>query len=393
MTTQMDTPEERIAAVQELAESIAGPAATAVDKEARFPREAFDAIRRARLLSAYVPTAMGGYGSSVSELGAMCEALSQHCAATGMIFAMHQVQVACLVRHGVAIPYFRSYLQSLVAEQRLIASVTSEAGVGGSVRTSISPIVREGGRCSIKKDGTVVSYGEDADDLLITVRRAPDAPASDQALVFLRKAECALERTGSWDTFGMRGTCSPGYIVSASFPEEQIVPSPFADILAHTMVPFAHILWSSGWLGIATDAVGRARAFVRSVARQMPGTIPPQAARLSEVATQLQLMRVQIRDFARRYDELLARPDDGASELSSFGFAIELNNLKISSSRLVADIVLAALRICGMAGYRNDGRYSLTRQLRDAHSAALMIGNECIHATNATLHLMHKGGG
>ena len=57
---------------------------------------------------------------------------------------------------------------------------------------------------------------------------------------------------------------------------------------------------------------------------------------------------------------------------------------------LVADIVTACLRICGMSGYRNDGKYSVTRHLRDAHSAALMIGNERIHASNAALHLVHK---
>ena len=32
----------------------------------------------------------------------------------------------------------------------------------------------------------------------------------------------------------------------------------------------------------------------------------------------------------------------------------------------------------------------MTRQLRDAHSAALMIGNDRILATNGTLHLVHR---
>jgi acyl-CoA dehydrogenase len=43
-----------------------------------------------------------------------------------------------------------------------------------------------------------------------------------------------------------------------------------------------------------------------------------------------------------------------------------------------------------MAGYRTDGTLSLSRHLRDAHSARLMINNDRILATNAALVLVHK---
>jgi acyl-CoA dehydrogenase len=198
-----------------------------------------------------------------------------------------------------------------------------------------------------------------------------------------------MQIISTWDAMGMRGTCSPGYIVNSRFGEDQIVPAAFADINARTMVPWAHILWASGWLGIATDAVARARAFVRETGRKM-GTTPPTAARLSEVSTLLQLMRVQVRERAKHYDEVLARPDGGVGELSSVAFAVQLNHLKLSASELVAEICTQALRITGTTGYRNDSPFSVARNLRDAHSAALMIGNERIHAGNGTMHLMYR---
>lgn len=390
-TSALGTADERIAVVRDIATRVARPAAPLVDREARFPREAIDALKEAKMLSVYVPTDLGGLGANVGELAAMCELLGAECASAAMVFAMHQIQVACLVRHGSATRFFGDYLAEAAREQRLIASVTSEAGVGGSVRTSISPIVREDGACSLRKDGTVVSYGESADDLLITVRRAPDSPASDQALVLARKAQCTMEKTGTWDTFGMRGTCSPGYVITARFGEEQIVPAPFADISSQTMLPFAHVLWGSCWLGIATDALARARAYVRSVARQMPGHTPPSALRLSEASTQLQTMRALVHDAAHRFDAILAA--GAREELSSVGFAIAMNDLKIAASQMVVDIVTRALRICGTAGYRNDHRFSVTRHLRDAHSAALMIGNDRIHSANGALHLVYKDEG
>jgi acyl-CoA dehydrogenase len=277
-----------------------------------------------------------------------------------------------------------------VRDQRLIASVTSEAGVGGSVRTSICNIEMDGSECTVRKDGTVVSYGENADDFLMTVRRTSESAASDQAMVLVTKSQCQMEITSTWDAMGMRGTCSPGYVITARFSPEQIVPAPFADINALTMVPWAHILWSSGWLGIATDAVARARAFVRDTAKKMGGGTPPTVSRLSEVSALLQLMRVQVRERAQHYQQLLEAPDGGAEALSTVSFAVQLNHLKLNASELVAEICTKALRITGTTGYRNDSIYSVTRHLRDAHSAALMIGNERIHAANGALHLMFK---
>jgi acyl-CoA dehydrogenase len=380
----------RIDTVRLIAREIAGPAASGVDRDARFPSEALDALRRARLLSALVPEALGGFGSGIEELSQMCRLLGESCASAAMVFAMHQIQVACLVRHGAGSPFMQRYLRELVERQLLIASVTTEAGVGGSTRTSISPIERDGAACRLRKDGSVVSYCEAADDLLITVRRSPDAATSDQALVLAHKSQCIIDKTGTWDSFGMRGTCSPGYVITATFPEEQIVPAAFADISSHTMVPFAHVLWSSCWLGIAEDAVARARSFVRHLARQTPGVTPPAAARLAEASASLYTMRALVGDMIGRYGRALAQPDGGAAELSSIAFAIVVNDLKLSTSRLVVDVVMLALRVCGVAGYRNDSPYSVTRHLRDAHSAALMISNDRIAAANGALHLVHK---
>ena len=384
------TPEAqaRIDLVRRIAVDVAGPAAKSVDQDARYPREAMEALKREKLLSAYVPVSMGGFGASIMELGYMCEALGQRCASAAMVFAMHQIQVACMVRHGTT-PFFQNYLKELVRDQRVIASVTSEAGVGGSVRTSICPIERDGDQCTIRKEGTVVSYCDDADDLLITVRRNAEAASNDQALVLVHKSQCDFQVVNTWDAMGMRGTCSLGYVVNARFGEEQIVPAAFGEINSLTMVPWAHILWGSAWLGIATDAVARARAFVKDTGRKM-GTTPPTATRLSEVSTLLQLMRVQVRDRAKYYNHLVSQTDGGLGELASVDFAVQSNHLKLSASELVAEICTQALRITGTTGYRNDSPYSVTRNLRDAHSAALMIGNERIHAGNGTLHMMYK---
>lgn len=377
-----------IDAVRRIGQDIAALHAEAVDREARFPTEAIEALRQERLLGAFVPAELGGLGCSFGELSSMCQALGQGCASAAMIFAMHNIQVGCIVRHAAGDPCLTRYLRELAGQQLLIASVTSEAGVGGSLRTSVAAVERDGDRCRLRKQATTVSYGLAADDLLVTCRRDPDAAAGDQVLVLLRRADRQLEQTGEWDTLGMRGTCSPPFMVTATFPAEQVLPVPFADIASQTMVPFSHLLWSSCWLGIATDAILRARGFVQAEARRRPGTTPPTASRLAEAVELLHRMRTNVEGMVREYEVLMdADPD----VLASIGYALRINNLKLASSQSVGEIAGRALAICGMAGYKSSGKYSIGRHLRDALSAPLMIGNDRILATNAALLLVHKG--
>jgi acyl-CoA dehydrogenase len=378
-----------VEAVRRIASEVAAPAADSVDREGRFPDEAVAALKKGHFMSALAPKSLGGLGCGMVELAAMCQALGEHCASAAMVFAMHQIQVACIVRHGMSQAFFRAYVAELIERQQVIASVTSEVGIGGEMRTSLCAVEPRGDRFGLVKDASTISYGAQADDLLVTARRAPDAPSSDQVLVLVRKAEYSLEKKGEWDSLGMRGTCSPPFKMTSEGHGDQILAPPFADIASHTMVPFSHILWASCWLGIATAAVTRARAFVRVQARAKPGTTPPTALRLAEVVSTLQSMKANV-DHVTAECEALMTSQEGTDALSSIAFALKMNNLKVSSSQLVVQIVQQALLICGILGYKNDTKFAVGRHLRDAHSAALMVGNDRIYATNASMLLVLK---
>src|SRR5271168_3392786 len=67
--------------------------ADSVDREARFPTEAFASARAQRLLGVMVPAELGGEGGSISDVVDVCYMLGRACSSTGMIFAMHQIMV------------------------------------------------------------------------------------------------------------------------------------------------------------------------------------------------------------------------------------------------------------------------------------------------------------
>jgi acyl-CoA dehydrogenase len=360
--------------------------ADAVDKNSAFPEEAVNAMKAERLLSIQIPAELGGEGASTAEIAELCSIIGQSCASSAMIFAMHHIKLSSLVEHGVASPWHRDFMRKVVSEQLLLGSATTEGGIGGNLRNSICAIEVEDGTCRLTKDATVISYGARADAILITSRAHRDAASTDQVMTAFLKDQYSLVKTQEWDTLGMRGTCSEGFLFTGEAPAEQIFPKPFAEIAAQSMLANSHILWSGVWYGIAVDAVHRAQAFVRGAAKKTPGVVPPGAIRLAEVSNLLQMMKSNVVAAIKAYQE--AKQDE--EKLSSVAFAVAMNNVKIASSETILTIINHAMLICGIMGYKNGTPFSLGRHLRDAHSAQLMISNDRILGNTSNMLLIHR---
>lgn len=356
-----------------------------VDAKGRFPAEAMASIKQQRLLSMMIAPELGGGGADLGQVAQVCATLSKACASSGMIFAMHQIKLSSLITHGDN-DWHRGFQKRISSDQLLLASATTETGIGGDLRNSICAVEVEGAQARLRKDATVISYAEDADAILLTARKNPDAPSSDQVMVAVLKDQYTLKKTTEWNTLGMRGTRSEGFIFEGSFPAVQILPKPFAEIAAQSMLANCHILWSSIWLGIANGAVAKAQAFVKAEVRKKPDSRPPGMLRLAEVSNMLHLMRATILEAI----ESFRAAKDDADKLNSVAFGIAMNNVKLASSRMLVEVVNHAMLICGIAGYRNDTPYSLGRYLRDAHSAPLMISNDRIFLNQGNMLLMSK---
>lgn len=374
-----------------IAADVAQKHADEVDRQARFPEETVAALRRARLLSAAVPVALGGAGCTLTELGQLCAVIGGACGSSGMVLAMHTIQVACLVRHGADQPHFTEFLRQLCEHQWLLASMTSEVGTFGDTRSSICALEPlDNGRFRLGKNATTGSYCAHADAFLITCRSHAGAASGDQRLVLVRRADAQLVQTGTWDTLGMRGTCSPPFRVDVEGDLADVLPDPFAEIAAQTMVPHSHVLWSALWTGIAADAVARAAASVRAHARRLPGTPPPTARALADVTTDLQVMRHHWLGVAGEFDALEACKPPARTPLMGMSWSLRLNHLKVYASETAPRVIHQALQIIGIPAYKNDSPLTLGRHYRDALSAALMISNERIQTSSAAMLMVVK---
>ena len=164
-------------------------------------------------------------------------------------------------------PYYQRYVAELVEKQPLIASATSEVGIGGEMRTSKCAVIARRKRRLQARQGLL-------DHL---VRRAgrrhlvPGAPRAGRRRPTIRSSS-SCESPSARSRRRARGTRSAcaaraarrscwsreARSIRSSRRRSRTWPR-------ETQVPFSHVLWSNVWLGIATSA-RRPRARVRAAA-------------------------------------------------------------------------------------------------------------------------------
>lgn len=350
---------------------VAAEHAADVDRAAVFPADALRAVADGGLLAAVVPVALGGRGADTTTLVSIATELARGCGSSAMIWAMHQLQLACVIRHGGAdAPGVAAVLSSVVAGDLLLASVTSERGIGGDIRRSRAPVRADGRHRTLTKEAATVSYGAQAGAFLVTARRDAGAADDDQVAVVVRRDQVELTPRGRWNPMGMRGTCSPAFDVLARFDQGHVLPDPFGVVASRTLIPLSQILWSAVWIGLATEATARAAGYLAA-----RGVTDPRMAWSDQILTGLD---AQLHDAVAWLDAAVA----GEREMDK-RFKLRMNALKLAASTATVEVAQHALAMCGFAGYQEEGPYSVARLLRDLYSAQVMVSNDRLVAVNA----------
>jgi acyl-CoA dehydrogenase len=374
-----------VAAARRIAAGVAAEDAARVDREAAFPAGTIAALDDAGLLAAVVPVPAGGLGLGVGILAGVAAELARGCGSSAMIWAMHQLQLACVVRHGgLDSPPLARLLSALRADGTLLASVTSEQGIGGDLGRSRTCVHPDGEGYLLEKDSPTVSYGGQAGAFLISARRGPDAAEDDQVTVIASRDQVSLEPRGQWNSMGMRGTCSPGFLLRARFGLAQILTDPFEVMAARTLIPMSEILWSAVWIGLASEALARAARYAgERAARSGAAVTDHRLGRADQILTGLE---AQLGEAVERFEAV----DRGEEEAGRW-FRARLHALKLAASTSTIEIAQLAMAICGFAGYQECGPYSVARLLRDLYSAQVMVSNDKLLESNAAHAAIARG--
>lgn len=230
------------------------------DTEGTFVTESYDALRDAGLLTAAVPTELGGDGATIRELTALQRELAHFCGSTALASAMHQHVVAFTAwRYRRGLPGAEATLRR-VAEEGIVLVST---GGGDYTHPRGEAVKVDGG---YRVTGTKRFASQSHHGTVLSTMFTYDDPEQGRRVLNLAVPVAAegVRVADNWDTLGMRGTASNDIEIEDVFvPEERVLanrPYGVVDGPLQVISTIAFPIIGGVYLGIAEAAYAEARA-------------------------------------------------------------------------------------------------------------------------------------
>ncbi len=109
------------------------PYTESIDKEARFPKEAYDALRNQGYMGLLVPKEYGGSGGNCQHHAKVCFHLARFDASSALCYMMHNTATACLSLFG-SDRQKSQFLPQIAKGEAAFALAYSESGSGTTAR-------------------------------------------------------------------------------------------------------------------------------------------------------------------------------------------------------------------------------------------------------------------
>jgi alkylation response protein AidB-like acyl-CoA dehydrogenase len=331
--------------------TVVAPAASMVDQQSRFPREAVKALGGQGFLGMTVSRGVGGGGRGLREASRVVEEVARHCGGTATVLRSHFAAVAVLDKHGD-----RRLRAEIAGGRHLSTLALFDAALDGYFPSPAGTASRHGEVVDLHDSKSwVISAGE-ADSYVWSSR--PVASGGSATLWLVPGQAPGLLVPSEQAGIGLRGSGSttvradPVTVpVSCMLSED----GGGLDTVLHLALPWFLVLGASVALGLMEGAIAASAA-------HMAGQVGEHRAR--QVGTRADLTRMRLRADSVRvlHDDALAalswEPERGLHKLFQ---------LTVASAEAVVTVTDLAMKVCGDAAFRRD--LGIERRFRDARAS------------------------
>jgi alkylation response protein AidB-like acyl-CoA dehydrogenase len=340
---------------------IAADAAPEVDRVARFPREAVQALADGGFLGLTLDEAVGGMGRGPVEFAEVVSGLGETCASTAMIFTMHTCAVRLLAtaRGGA----FDDVLQDAAAGRHLSTLALSERATRSNFWHSMggSEVVEGGRRLDVEK--SFVTSAGPADGYLVSVASPGRDDGESIDLVYVVASAGGIEIEDWWEGAGLRGNSSAPVRFRSTVPDDHLVGGrrEGRSLLVERMVPWFQ-------LGAACTSLGIARAAADVTTRHL---MTARLEHLGQTLGEQPVVRHGLGQLHTEVDVLDGFLSQVARELAAGDPPLRhLLQAKVAANEAALRATDLGMRLCGGAAY--SGRHPLDRHFRDARAGVVM---------------------
>ncbi|MFJ7769222.1 acyl-CoA dehydrogenase [Streptomyces sp. NPDC097107] len=350
-------------AVRALAEAKIAPHAAAVDEEARFPREALDALTANDLHAVHIPEEYGGAGADALATVIVIEEVARVCASSSLIPAVNKLGSLPVILSGSE-ELKKKYMTPLAKGDGMFSYCLSEPDAGSDAAGMKTKAVRDGDFWVL--DGVkrwITNAGESEYYTVMAVTDPAKRSRGISAFV-VEKSDEGVSFGAPEKKLGIKGSPTREvYLDNVRIPADRMIGEEgtgFATAmktLDHTRITIA-----AQALGIAQGALDYAKGYVKE-RKQFGKPI----ADFQGIQFMLADMAMKIEAARQLTYAAAAKSQRGDSDLTFQGAAA-----KCFASDVAMEVTTDAVQLLGGYGYTRD--YPVERMMRDAKITQIYEG-------------------
>ncbi|WPP30275.1 acyl-CoA dehydrogenase [Streptomyces sp. CL7] len=350
-------------AVRSLAEAKIAPHAAAVDEEARFPREALDALVANDLHAVHVPEEYGGAGADALATVIVIEEVARVCASSSLIPAVNKLGSLPVILSGSE-ALKKKYMAPLAKGEAMFSYCLSEPDAGSDAAGMKTRAVRDGDFWVLNGVKRWITNAGESEFYTVMAVTDPEKRSKGISAFVVEKSDPGVSFGAPEKKLGIKGSPTREvYLDNVRIPADRMIGEEgtgFATAmktLDHTRITIA-----AQALGIAQGALDYAKGYVKE-RKQFGKPI----ADFQGVQFMLADMAMKIEAARQLTYAAAAKSERGDSDLTFQGAAA-----KCFASDVAMEVTTDAVQLLGGYGYTRD--YPVERMMRDAKITQIYEG-------------------
>ncbi|MFH8975918.1 acyl-CoA dehydrogenase [Streptomyces sp. NPDC017890] len=350
-------------AVRSLAEAKIAPHAAAVDEEARFPREALDALTANDLHAVHVPEEYGGAGADALATVIVIEEVARVCASSSLIPAVNKLGSLPVILSGSE-ALKKKYMTPLAKGDGMFSYCLSEPDAGSDAAGMKTRAVRDGDHWILNGVKRWITNAGESEYYTVMAVTDPTKRSKGISAFVVEKSDEGVSFGAPEKKLGIKGSPTREvYLDNVRVPADRMIGEEgtgFATAmktLDHTRITIA-----AQALGIAQGALDYAKGYVKE-RKQFGKPI----ADFQGIQFMLADMAMKIEAARQLTYAAAAKSERGDADLTFQGAAA-----KCFASDVAMEVTTDAVQLLGGYGYTRD--YPVERMMRDAKITQIYEG-------------------
>ena len=349
--------------VRELAEAKIAPHAAAVDEEARYPREAAEALLAADFHAPHVPEEYGGAGADALATVIVIEEVARVCMSSSLIPAVNKLG-SLPVQIAGSEELKTTYLSKLARGEGGFSYCLSEPDAGSDAAGMTTRAVRDGDHWVLNGVKRWITNAGVSEFYTVIAVTNPDSRTRGMSAFVVEKSDEGVSFGAPEKKLGIKGSPTREvYLDNVRIPAARMIGAEGTGFeIAMRTLDHTRVTIAAQAVGVAQGALDYALGY--ALERQQFGK---PIADFQGLQFMLADMGMKIEAARQLTYAAAGRSERGDKDLTFFGAAA-----KCFASDVAMEVTVDAVQVLGGYGYTRD--YPVERMMRDAKITQIYEG-------------------